>query len=244
MRTYCISTRRPECVKEIQEQIPDVCFVIRPSDEDAYKNAGAKFIRTTEGLVGARNLAIDDSRQFGDYCHQISDDVKKIKVNKYIDPEKADQEVSLAEATLYYKHIIMNEPIDLLGVAPTDNAFFAQDARVYNRFIIGDFFLCRNDTGLRFRTDMTLKEDYYFTLAHVRERLNIVRDHKYLFSYQHYTNKGGAVDVRTVEEEAKNISILKKAFPSWVKDNQKRPNEILLRNHLIDSHVNGQDSLF
>ena len=80
---------------------------------------------------------------------------------------------------------------------------------------------------VRFDTQLTLKEDYDFTLQHI-SRKKVLRYQKYLFSFKHYSNKGGAVDIRNNEEEQKNIRILKSKWGDKVRLNPKRKNEILI----------------
>ena len=55
-----------------------------------------------------------------------------------------------------------------------------------------------------------------------------MRYQKYLFTFEHYSNKGGAVDVRDDKEEQRIIRILKSKWGEKVRMNTKRKNEILI----------------
>ena len=114
----------------------------------------------------------------------------------------------------------------LLGIPPTDNYFFANKIVSTNTFCIGDMLFIKPNE-LRFDEQLTLKEDYDYTLQH-KERGDVIRYQKYLFTFEHYSNKGGAVDVRDDEEEQKNIQILKSKWGDKIKLNPKRKNEILI----------------
>jgi hypothetical protein len=81
---------------------------------------------------------------------------------------------------------------------------------------------------LLFDEKLTLKEDYDYTLQHLKKYGNTFRYQKYLFEFQHYKNKGGAVDYRTETEEQKNINYLFAKWGAKIKLNIKRKNEILI----------------
>ena len=87
-------------------------------------------------------------------------------------------------------------------------------------------FFCKPNE-IRFDEQLTLKEDYDFTLQHI-QKYGTVRYQKYLFTFQHYSNKGGAVDIRNDKEEQKNIMILKSKWGDKIRLNTKRKNEILI----------------
>ena len=82
--------------------------------------------------------------------------------------------------------------------------------------------------NLYFDESLTLKEDYDYTLQHLQAYGNCFRYQKYLFSFEHYKNKGGAVDYRTDGEEEKNIAYLRRKWKEKIKMNPKRKNEILI----------------
>ena len=115
---------------------------------------------------------------------------------------------------------------NILGIPPTDNFFFANKIVSVNTFCIGDMLFVK-PSEIRFDTQLSLKEDYDFTLQH-KQIGDVIRYQKYLFTFEHYSNKGGAVDVRDDNEEQKNIMILKSKWGDKVRLNPKRKNEILI----------------
>jgi len=80
---------------------------------------------------------------------------------------------------------------------------------------------------LRFDEQLTLKEDYDYTLQHIKH-IGTIRYQKYLFTFEHYSNKGGAVEIRNSNEEQRNIKILFAKWGNKIRLNQKRNNEILI----------------
>ena len=76
--------------------------------------------------------------------------------------------------------------------------------------------------------EMTLKEDYDYTLQHIARFGGVVRSNDLLAEYKHYSNTGGAVDVRNSVNEQLNIAYLKSKWGDAIRDNPRRPNEILL----------------
>jgi len=133
--------------------------------------------------------------------------------------------VKKGEKKLYQNSGCKN--VYLMGVPPTSNDFFAKNKISKNTFCIGDMLFIKPNP-LRFDTSLTLKEDYDYTLQHLHKYGNTFRYQKYLFEFEHYKNKGGAVDYRTEKEERKNIMILKSKWGDKVKLNPKRKNEILI----------------
>ena len=82
---------------------------------------------------------------------------------------------------------------------------------------------------LKFDEKLTLKEDYDYTLQHIERYGICMRYQKYLFSFSHYSNEGGAVEYRNDTEEQYNIVYLMKKWGKSVKLNKKRKNEILIK---------------
>ena len=87
-------------------------------------------------------------------------------------------------------------------------------------------------TGLRFDPEIRLKEDYDYTLQHIERHGGTVRYGKYLATFKHYKNAGGAVSYRTEQLEQKTIAQLKTKWPGCFADNPKRPNEILMQKNI------------
>lgn len=95
-----------------------------------------------------------------------------------------------------------------------------------HHFIKGDFMIIR-PTHLRFNEEMSLKEDYDYTIQHIIEYSGVLRNHRLLTQFQHEKNPGGAVDRRTVALEQENISRLQLAYPGWFRKS-RRLNQITI----------------
>jgi len=118
---------------------------------------------------------------------------------------------------------------NLVGVAPTANAFYYNPEKPYktNAFIVGDMILVM-PCDLRFDTNMLLKEDYDYTLKHITKYGRVIRADNILAEFAHRTNRGGAVSYRTATLEQVCIAYLKKKWGKKIRDNPRRPNEILM----------------
>ena len=95
-------------------------------------------------------------------------------------------------------------------------------------FLLGDFSLVK-PCKLRYDLNMTLKEDYDYVLQHITKEGGVMRFNCILPHIRHYDNPGGAVTVRNPEEEEKNIKYLLRKWPTFIKRNSRRPNEVLLK---------------
>lgn len=225
---YIISHQRSANVKKMQDLIGAVTWVVGEGESEAYKAAGA--IRVIEGgrLTPSRNAALEDAFKLGFPCIQLSDDLKKIKqVVFYEGGKKKDKPLEFTEAVSIMLSRLSMSPFKLAGIAPTFNSYFSNRETSIRHFVIGDFLVVL-PSPLRFDEAMTLKEDYDFTIQHIHKYGGVLRNDDVLCNFEHYTNAGGAVSVRTTEEEQKNIQYLKQKWGSIIKDNAKRPNEILL----------------
>ena len=176
-------------------------------------------------MIESRNFALKHSFAANKICVQLSDDIKKVSLNKNFGNKK---DVNLD--TAIQKLVDVFNKIDnvyLMGVPPTSNDFFAKNLISKNTFCIGDMLFVK-PCDLYFDESLTLKEDYDYTLQHLKRYGNCFRYQKYLFTFEHYKNKGGAVDYRTTAEERKNIKILQAKWGNKIKMNSKRENEILI----------------
>ena len=115
------------------------------------------------------------------------------------------------------------------AVSPTNNEFYFSETRPigFRHFCLGDLHLIRK-CDLKFDESLTLKEDYDYTLQHIKKFGGVCRLNYILPTFTHRVNKGGAVAVRTEALEQENIKLLKKKWGSLIRDNPRRPNEILL----------------
>ncbi len=223
-----ISAGRPQNVAKMSAIMGAVAdsahWYVGHGDRSAYESAGARVVAEAT-LCNARNLALGAAFLNGEVCVQVSDDLKKLH---FTDGDEK-RPLSFDDVVTALLFFLNTTAAHLAGVAPTDNAFFYPGRQLdTDKFIVGDLFAVA-PCDLRFDPAMRLKEDYDYTCQHLERYGRVARVNGVLASFAHRTNKGGAVDVRTEALEQEMINRLKARWPMWIKDNPKRPNEVLLR---------------
>lgn len=203
-------------------------WIVGKGEAGIYKSAGANRIVEGGNLIDSRNMALDLAFKREMNCVQLSDDLKGVR-RAHDKHSRNCTKLTVAEAIELLSREIDKSEAKLAGVAPTSNPYFFNPKKPVRdaHFIVGDFiFIARSDP--RFDTEMTLKEDYDFTLEHITQYGAVARCDFILAEFQHRTNAGGAVAYRTSKLEKKNIDYLKTKWGDLIKDNPRRPNEILL----------------
>lgn len=210
------------------DTMPRVMWCVPDDEVGDYKRAGAQFCAPTGGLIDSRNWAIEAAQADGAHCLQLSDDLKSLRFTTGKDNKKR-QEISLGGAASYMRTQMEEAGVQLAGVAPTDNAFFYNQPISSKLFIVGDMILIGPTSTPRFDPVLTLKEDYDFTCQHLATYGAVARCNGILASFQHRTNRGGAVAYRSPTREQENIAYLKRKWPGHIFDNPRRENEVLLK---------------
>lgn len=227
LKVFVISHLRSHNVQKLQGILGIPCtWVVGKGETEEYKKAGA--INVIEGgtLVESRNKALDVAFAEDCVCVEVSDDLGKIEKLDMTTKEK--KPITFAEALEVFNKEIWYTPFKLYGIAPTANAFFIHKARSLNLFIIGDLIVVK-PTKLRFDPDFNLKEDYDYTAQHIKEYGGVMRFNDLLFTFKHYSNKGGAVSYRNDEYEEKAVQKLMTKHPHFFRLNPKRKHEILMK---------------
>lgn len=224
-QVYVISAGRYDKLNFTKKQKEDYVFCVKDGEGHLYKSRGCLNVFETGSLMNSRNAALEMAFKDNKICVQLSDDLKRVTTNKNFGAKK---EVPLDDAIKELISVFNKvKGVYLMGVPPTSNDFFAKSLVSKNTFCIGDMLFVKPNE-LRFDTSLTLKEDYDYTLQHLKVYGNCFRYQKYLFEFEHYKNKGGAVQYRSDDEEMKNITILKSKWGKKVRLNPKRKNEILI----------------
>jgi len=221
---YVISANRYNDLPFNKQQKEKYIFCVKNGQKELYEQNGCKRVYNTGNLMDSRNFALEHAFKNNNICIQLSDDIKKVTTNKNFFKKKIVS-LDVAIDDILSKFIKI-KGVDLMGVPPTDNYFFANKLVLENKFCIGDMLFVKPNE-LRFDTQLSLKEDYDYTLQHIQKG-KVLRYQKYLFTFKHYSNKGGAVDIRNDKEEQKNIMILKYKWGDKIRLNPKRKNEILI----------------
>jgi hypothetical protein len=222
---YVISAGRFDKLPFSNEQKNKYIFCVKNGEKLLYEKAGCKNVFETGSLINSRNAALEMAFNENKICVQLSDDLKKVTTNKNFNLKKqVDLDFAINDLINIFHKL---KGVYLMGIPPTSNDFFAKNLISKNTFCIGDMLFIKPNE-LRFDTALTLKEDYDYTLQHLKKYGNCFRYQKFIFEFEHYKNKGGAVDYRTEQEEKKNIMILKSKWGDKVRLNKKRENEILI----------------
>jgi hypothetical protein len=234
-QVYVISAGRPGNVPAMTARFaPDTLTWVVPADERYdYKQAGADLVigvRTPPppryALVAARNTALRHATGNGLVCIQTDDDCKGFK---HIGATPAVKPFPLAWT--YVRQTLLEAldgTVHLAGVPPTDNAYFAHGKTLRYGFIIGS--LCATDTAIpTWDESLPFKEDYDYTCAHLELYGAVARLDMITASYQHYSNRGGAVTNRTPEAEQALCAELLRRWPGYLRPHARRPAELAFR---------------
>lgn len=222
---YVISSGRYDKLNFSQEQKNKYIFCVKNGEKELYQKNGCKNVFETGTLIQSRNEALNMAFGQNKICVQLSDDLKKVTTNKNFSIKKqVNLDYAINELVTIFNKV---NGVYLMGIPPTSNDFYAKNIISKNTFCIGDMLFIKPN-NLRFDSLLTLKEDYDYTLQHLKKYGNCFRYQKYLFEFEHYKNKGGAVDYRTKSEEQKNIKYLMQKWGDKIRLNSKRENEILI----------------
>lgn len=223
-----ISSGRPQNVPRLRESVGPATYYTGYGESNAYVQQGAEAALETGALCISRNAALDNAAAHNAPCLQLSDDIKRIR---RLMPDESTEIVELSEIVQLMRERLRESIFfNLAGVAPTDNAFFSNVSKpvAFAHFCVGDFILVLPSVP-RFDENLSLKEDYDFTLQHIQEYGGVVRSNDVLVSFAHRSNVGGAVAYRTAKREQEAIRLLKSKWGGVIRDNPRRLNEVLLK---------------
>ena len=231
-----ISSKRSANVEQMSIEVGPATWYVAKGEGEAYTRelariGGTGVVVEGGGLCASRNRALEDGFDQGLAVLEMSDDFRGVERAVYSAAKRACTEApfTFVEAVAKMRRALRDTGMKLGGVAPTSNAFYSNHKKpIHTRaFVVGDMILVEPSEP-RFDEEMTLKEDYDFTLQHIAKYKGVARCDDVLAEFAHRTNPGGAVDYRTRELEQKNIAHLKKKWGSLIQDNPRRPDEILL----------------
>jgi hypothetical protein len=221
-----ISHARPQAIAKMTELVGGATWFVGYGEAPVY--AAASAVVESGKLCESRNAALKAAAAEGLPCVQLSDDLRKLELAT--DP-KHTSKLSFAQAVGLIRDACKIAKAHLGGVAPTANAFYFNPNRPVKTaaFIVGDFIYVHPNPRF-FDENLKLKEDYDYTLQHLKWVGRVARVDNVLATFAHRSNPGGAVDYRisnaSAEQEA--IAYLKKKWGMLIRDNPRRPNEILL----------------
>ena len=221
-----ISAKRPNNVANMTSLVGPASWIVPKDDVQSYTGMGATTINGCPypNLVASRNKALDLAFSAGVPCVQTDDDLVRIK-RAY--GKRRTEEITFDDAVELMIGRLQRAGLYYGAVAPTTNAFFVGDITSRTGFCIASLCVTM-PCELRFDAEMTLKEDYDYTLQHIATYGGVMRSNDLLAEYKHYSNEGGAVTVRNSDNEQRNIVYLKAKWGHAIRDNPRRENEILL----------------
>lgn len=241
----CISHNRHENIDNFINKVGTnniIFFVKDEKDKELYLQNGAINVIVSGSLIDSRNASLEYCFKQNKTCIQLSDDIENIMINDFTG-KRTHQYINVVNVIDDIIINFNNSKYKFAGFPPTNNPFFALNIYDFNKFIVGDFILIKPNE-LRFDTALKLKEDYDYSLQHLKLYGGCIRYGKYLCSFKHYNNKGGAVDYRTVQLEQNTIKYLINKWGECIKMNPKRDNEILLNKKSLEILNSTQVSLF
>ncbi len=224
-----ISHNRPNNVKKLEALVGEVTWFVGRGEGHIYKLAGAKNVIESGGLCESRNAALRLGWSSSLPTCELSDDLKKIEKASIVDGGlKAKTDFSFAEACNLMIARMDSNGGRMSGVAPTANLFYWHGREISElHFVVGDFIIVK-ECGIFFDETLRLKEDYDYTLAHIKQFGKVSRCDDILATFIHRTNPGGAVQYRTSALEQATIARLKEKWGDLVRDNPKRKDEVLI----------------
>jgi hypothetical protein len=222
------SAGRSRNVWPMRQLIGEATWYVPPDQLDLYRAAGAGHVEPGGLLCPSRNAALRDAWALDLPCLQMSDDL--VRITRIVPGATTGRPSSIGEVARVLLAGTARWGFPLGGCAPTANAFYGDVGRGehFGSFVVGDLVLVR-PCELFFDEQLRLKEDYDYTLQHVRRYGGAYRNDDLLPQFRHRSNPGGAVAYRTAELEQRTIAYLRRKWPGLIVSNPRRPNEILLR---------------
>lgn len=208
---------------------PRYALIVPPAEHDAYLAAHPTSLVIPQegvGVAAARNTALDAFP--GSDLLMLDDDVAEIGMfqgGKLV-PRAGRDLVNLVIGLFTEAR---RRHLPYFGVAPTTNAFFSRgSATSTNLFVNGSCTGYLAGILPRFDPRFRLKEDYDYTLQCWRRYGGALRFNRVYAKARHRDNPGGACAYRTAALEDEMIALLKAKWGSLVRDNPRRPHEVLL----------------
>lgn len=203
-----------------------VVWVVGVGERAAYEAYGAARVVEGGGLTQSRNVAIELAAREGcTHVVQVSDDINDIR--RVDEPAP----ISVEQAARALASDLASRELALGGAFPVANPFYARKAARFslNNFVVGDFIVVDTSTRARFDTRLRVKEDYDYTMQHLKLHGGALRDNHLMVRASHRKNAGGAVGNDRPEHERAAIRLLKAKWGASIRDHPRRALEVVLR---------------
>lgn len=236
-----ISHKRPENVFKIRDVINcEPTYYINKGEKADYHKAGADMHQIVEcgtNICEARNQAIMDAHKRKLPCIQVSDDLRGMKIIKMVRDGKEKMTDNVMFSTVVNKLCaeLFFKGFHYGGVAVSSNQLnYTGEDTSYHLLLVNDL-ICIMPTKqpTLFDPTLALKEDYDLTIRELIYTGGVVRLNNILCNFPHRENKGGANTYRNSKTEMEATKRLKSKWDKIVKDNPRRPGQVLLNYKFI-----------
>lgn len=226
MKIYVPSSGRPEHVNKYADlDALDAFWVVPPDEVTAYEERGANVlgIGSRYGAATVRNSILEHAGNAD--VAMVDDDISKVI---QVDPDtKVQKRISLSDALEDMLGRLTMSDMNLIGVAPTANAFFANRRTSLNLFAKSTVWVIR-PSELRMDEVLRVKGDYDFCLQHLQAFGGWLRADDLLVHHQQRAKVGGCVVAR--DDGANDVAVehLLQKWPGLVKRHATREGEVTL----------------
>jgi len=203
----------------------ETVWYVNKDEEPEYKEQGAITRIVKYDTIGElRNIVLNDNK--GKWLAMMDDDLKKIE---YVESKTKTSRITLPNALDFMvKSLKATKFLRFAGISPIAKIFYYNKPESFTNFIPGNISIIHPDNELRYDENLRTKEDYDFTLQHIKKYGGALRCNKILATFQHYTNAGGFTNIRNLDIENESISYLMKKWETAIRLNKKRAGEILM----------------
>lgn len=229
-----VSRGRAYNVSDIQKIVgwDKIWFYVPIEESEDYIKAGASVKgRLYKTLAEKRNIVLEDAKRNGQNCLMMDDDLRSIK---FAESKTEEKPITFAEMLNYMLYYLFFDPkylhLQVAGIPQIAKLFYFNPRHDFstNLFVVSNIYIIKRTCDLFFDEKLQTKSDYDFSLQNISKYGGILRCNRILAEFQHWTNKGGLTGIRNQEIAKESVDYLKKKWGTAIRDNKKRPNEILL----------------
>lgn len=212
-----------------QDGILGPLWFVPPDEVDAYRAGGAKYVigrGGRDGIAKVRNNILDYAQERGlEEIAMVDDDLRRLFAYSLAAKEKVPMTLGLAVRTMHDRLALSD--MRLIGVAPTDNAYFTKRHTSVNLFAKSGLWLIR-ETHLRLDERLRTKEDYDFCLQNYVEYGGWLRADDILGTWQQRVERGGVGAARAAGADDFAVNYLLEKWPGLVRKHSTRAGEVTL----------------
>lgn len=188
-------------------------------DEYKTENPEANIIAVEDKFQGnvskIRNRILD--LEAGNVVCIVDDDLKYIGYWENRELHKLESEAEVMGFLYKYTVLALDLGVKLWGIAVNKDKQVYQEQRPFSTVsYIGSPFMVHIDPELRFDENLSLKEDYDFTLQNLNKYRKVLRVNKFHYLVRQAEQAGGVADYRSLDEEKRQLALLQKKWGSKI----------------------------